>query len=200
SLQITTAVLERVLTELRGLGGVPLSAEAGQRLPLSWSVYSATTQPEHSYDEQTGRHGPTGRVHATVSLAVAARAFDLLDLLGSRLAAVEQLRVHSVSWQVDADNPGWPQVRAAAIGAAIDKGRDYAQALGGSLIRVEHVADVGLLGGDNAGAGHRSSGWAAQATSAGMGGDSDAPSLDPVPQELLATIEARFTASVSALR
>jgi hypothetical protein len=29
---------------------------------------------------------------------------------------------------------------------------------------------------------------------AALGGDPDAPSLDPVPQELVAIIEARFTA------
>jgi hypothetical protein len=34
-------------------------------------------------------------------------------------------------------------VRAAAIQAALRKGRDYAAALGGALQSVEHVADAG---------------------------------------------------------
>jgi uncharacterized protein YggE len=49
---------------------------------------------------------------------------------------------------VDWDNPAWPQVRAAAISAAIGKARDYAAALGAALRHVEHIADAGLLGGD----------------------------------------------------
>ncbi len=53
-----------------------------------------------------------------------------------------------MTWHVDWDNPAWPQVRAAAIGAAIHKARDYAAALGARLRQVEHIADAGLLGGD----------------------------------------------------
>lgn len=82
-------------------------------------------------------------------------------------------------------------VRAAAIQAAIRKGSDYATALGGSLRTVEHVADAGLLGGD--GAQHRVASPMARAAAA-AGGEPDAPSLDPVPQELVAIIEARLTA------
>lgn len=51
-------------------------------------------------------------------------------------------------WSVDDDNPDWALVRADAISAALFKGQDYASALGGSVVAVEHVADAGLLGGD----------------------------------------------------
>jgi uncharacterized protein len=44
---------------------------------------------------------------------------------------------------VDWDNPGWHDVRAAAIEAAIAKGRDYATALGGQLRTVEHMVRRG---------------------------------------------------------
>ena len=47
-----------------------------------------------------------------------------------------------------AGHAAWPQVRAAAIGAAMGKARDYAAALGATVRHVEHIADVGLLGGD----------------------------------------------------
>ena len=96
-----------------------------------------------------------------------------------------------VSWHVDWDNPGWHDVRAAAIQDAIGKGRDYAAALAGTLRGVQHIADAGLLGTDNAPP--RFMGGAARAFSAG-GGEPDTPSLDPVPQELTAIIEARLTA------
>ena len=92
----------------------------------------------------------------------------------------------------DWDNPAWPGVRAAAVQAAIAKGRDYAAALGVSLRGVEQIADAGLLGGNTQPGftGHR-----AMARAASRGGEEpDAPSLDPVPQELAAIVEARFTA------
>jgi uncharacterized protein YggE len=94
-----------------------------------------------------------------------------------------------VTWHADWDNPAWPQVRAAAIGAAIGKARDYAAALGATVHHVEHIADAGLLGGDTA-----SQHWSrSMAFRASGGGDQPGtPALIPVPQELTATIEARF--------
>jgi uncharacterized protein YggE len=128
-----------------------------------------------------------------VAVVIAVRAFELLDALGAILAAREAVTVHEVTWHVDWDNPAWPDVRAAALQAAIAKGRDYAAALGGSLRGVEHIADAGLLSGRNAQSGF--TGRRAMAQSASRGGEEpDAPSLDPVPQELTGIVEARFTA------
>jgi uncharacterized protein YggE len=89
-------------------------------------------------------------VTATVALRVTVRDLDTLDGVSRVLAADQSLNVHAVTWHVDWDNPAWPQVRAAAIQAAIHKCRDYAAALGGALQQVEHVADTGLLGGGSA--------------------------------------------------
>jgi uncharacterized protein YggE len=100
--------------------------------------------------------------------------------------------VHHVDWQVDWDNPAWQDVRAAAIQAAIRKASDYVAALGGALRTVDHVADAGLLGGD--GGQYRFTASPMARAAAAAGGEPDAPSLDPVPQELVAIIEARFTA------
>ena len=92
----------------------------------------------------------TGQVTAMVALRVTVRDLDRLDDLSGVLAAHPGLNVHGVMWHVDWDNPAWPQVRAAAIGAAIGKARDYAAALGATVQQVEHIADAGLLGGDTA--------------------------------------------------
>ena len=115
---------------------------------------------------------------------------DRLDDLSGVLAAHPGLNVHGVMWHVDWDNPAWPQVRAAAIGAAIGKARDYAAALGATLQQVEHIADAGLLGSDTAPC-HTVRGLAFRAAS-GSGDQPGTPALTPVPQELIATIEARF--------
>jgi hypothetical protein len=79
--------------------------------------------------------------------------------------------------------------------AAIDKGRDYAAALGVSVLEVLQVADAGLLDGD---ARHMGTGHALSAMFAG-GGPADTPSLDPEPQELTATVDARLRATAVTL-
>jgi uncharacterized protein YggE len=197
ALEVAAAGLSQLTGELGSLGGVPLSV-GSERRPLSWSAYSATTEMEHEHDEQTGRYGPTGRIIASVALHLRVRAFDVLDRLSGVLATHDAFSVHYVAWDVDPDNPTWPQVRAAAIRAAIDKGRDYAAALGGSLHRVEHIADVGLLGGEGINYGAVSLGLA-RSSAESAGGMPETPSLDPVPQELIAIIDARFIAKVAEL-
>ena len=130
----------------------------------------------------------TGLVTATVSLRFTVRDLEALEGLSGVLAAAPGLNVLGVTWQVDWDNPAWPQVRAAAIGAAIRQARDYAAALGATLQQVEHIADAGLLGSDTA----PSQVVYGRAFSAGGRSESGTPALTPVPQELIASIEARF--------
>ena len=191
AVRAAAAGLDGLTADLAAHGGVALDAGTGRR-PLTWSAHSVRTHLEHAHDERTGRYEPTGRVAAEVAVVIAVRAFELLDALGAVLAAHEAVTAHEVSWHVDWDNPAWPEVRAAAVHAAVAKGRDYAAALGGSLRGVEHIADAGLLGGDAAPPQFTRGLMAMSA--AGAGGEPDAPSLDPVPQELTAIIEARFTA------
>jgi uncharacterized protein len=184
--------VDLITADLRDLGGRAQDAESG-RHPLTWSSRIVATHPEqqHNFDKQ--RTELTGRIQAHVALHLTVRDFDLLDPVGDRLARHEMFNIHGVNWSVDDDNPAWPLVRAEAIHAAIRQGRDYAAALGCTLAEIEHVADAGLLGGDG-GSGH--SGRVTMAAAARLSGDpGGGPSLDPVPQELSATIEARFRAT-----
>jgi uncharacterized protein YggE len=193
------SALDRLTAELSELGGSALTV-GSERSVLTWSAFSATTHAERAHNNDTGRHELTGRVLATVAVGVAVRDFALLDRLGRVFGHHEGFNVHQVTWQVDDDNPGWSTVRNEAIQAALRKGRDYAAALDVSLVRVEHVADTGLLGGTGASprAPRRLS--AAAAAGGGRGGDDeDTPALDPVPQELSAVIEARFRTTPAAL-
>ncbi len=192
AVRAVAGALDELTGNLATLGGVPLTL-ATTRAALTWSAYSVATQPEREHNPRTGRAEPTGRVLASVNVSVVARDFELLDRLGSAFARQRGFYVDGVSWHVDDDNPAWPTVRAAAIEAAVRKGRDYAGALGSSLTGIEHIADTGLLGGSGPAA---PAFRAASMAMAFAGGDDlDAPSLDPVPQELTAVIEARFTAS-----
>jgi uncharacterized protein len=184
-----TASLDQLTADLAALGAVPFDEGAGRR-PLTWSAHSLTTHEEFYHDQQTGQMQRTGQVIATVALRVTARDLDRLEDLSGALAAAPGLNVHGMTWHVDWDNPAWPQVRAAAIGAAIGKARDYAAALGATVRQVEHIADVGLLGGDSAP--NRTVKSLAFGAARGGGEQPGTPALTPVPQELIATIEARF--------
>lgn len=191
ALQLAAAAQDRLVTDLASLGGVPFRRDTEHR-PLTWAARSATTMTAHDKDRVPGRREPAERVLAQVHISITVRAFERLGPLGSVLAAHDRLHIFAVSWHVDADNPGWHELRAAAIKAAVRKARDYAAALGGELHHAEHIADAGLLDGGNAAA---EPAWAQHTAlmSAG-GGEPDAPSLDPVPQELAAVIDARFVA------
>jgi uncharacterized protein YggE len=191
-----SAALQRLTTDLASLGAVALTVDTEDEA-LTWLARSATTWVEHQHNKATGINEPTGRVTATVNLQIVVREFGLLDALDANLSMHEDLHIHGVSWQVDSDNPGWAQVRAEAIRAAIDKGRDYATALGVSVVEVLHVADTGLLDGST---GHGDSGHPMTAAlSWGGSSPSDTPSLDPEPQELNATIDARLRATAVSL-
>ena len=182
-----------ILADLARLGGSTLTAET-TRAALTWSTQSMRTQAEYDHDKITGAHGPTGRHQSSVTLLVTVRDFSLLAGVAVAMTREDSIEIHSVSWSVDEDNSEWALVRADAIHAALRKGQDYAAALGGSVVSVDHVADAGLLGGDN-------SGYTAArgASLAAFGAGGADISLDPVPQVLNATIEARFTATVTAL-
>ena len=182
--------LDRLTADLAALGAVPFDEGAGRR-PLTWSAHSSATHEEFYHDSETGRMERTGQVIATVALRVIIRDLDALDDLGGVLAAHPSLTVHGETWHADWDNPAWPQVRAAAIGAAIGNARHYAAALGATLRHVEHIADAGLLDGGGDTASYQPVRALAKAFG-GSGDQSGTPALTPVPQELIATIEARF--------
>ncbi|MGW5363016.1 SIMPL domain-containing protein [Actinopolymorpha pittospori] len=197
ALAAVAGALGQLTDALGSLGGVPRTADS-QRSALTWSAYSATTQPEYDVDERTHGHRPTGRVIAQVAVSLVVREFDLVDRLTAALATHESFDVTYVSWGVDPDNPSWPEVRAEAVQAAIDKGRHYASALGGSLNRLEQIADAGLLdsGSGTYASDSNISRMAARASAVGM---PETPSLDPVPRELVAVVDARFVADVPDL-
>ena len=193
ALRTLAARVDAATGALRDLGGVVRRAGDARR-PLAWLVGSVRTEPERHWDAPRERMVETGRVVARAALTVLVRDFARLDAVGNALAGHEHVHLRYVAWTVDSDNPAWEQVRADAVKAAVAKARHYASALGGSVLRIDRLADVGLL---DSGRPERAM---AVAMSRGMEADEeDTPSLDPVPQELHAGIEASFTASVPPL-
>jgi uncharacterized protein YggE len=187
--------LNRLITTLGELGGQALGLDS-MRAPVTWSTDGLRSHEE--WDHSDGRAQVVAH-RASVEMVISVRDFDRLDKITRALTQQDEIDVHGVAWSVDDDNPEWARVRADAIHAALLKSRDYAVALGGELLRVEHVADGGLLGRESSGgsSGHR--GRAIPASAQRGGGDEDGVSLDPVPQRITAVIEARVTATVGPL-
>jgi uncharacterized protein YggE len=181
----------RLTDDLSRLGAVPLTLDT-ERSALTWSAYSASSQPETKYNTQSHVHEETGRVITTVRVALAVRDLSRLRDLASVLARHESFRLHYVSWNVDEENPGWSAVRREAIQAAVRRARDYAEALGTSLATVEQVADAGLLEEATHPSSRNELMAFASAAAPARTESPDAPSLDPVPQEISAVVEARF--------
>lgn len=183
-----------LLETLAAVGGVARTA-ATEDASVTWSTPSISTHPAFEHDPRTGRMGRTDRWTANALVELRVRDVTRLEELQAALDLHDQVQVHQVGWLVDRENPAWPQIRAAAIADAIGRGRDYARALGGTLARIDHVADAGLLGGTTFGPATR--GVASRPAAAGSpGAPAPAPArLDPVPQVLSAVIEARLVAS-----
>jgi uncharacterized protein YggE len=188
--------LTELFAELADVGAVALTVQT-TRSPITWSTQSIQTHEEYG-EIQPGAHGMTGRHVATGTVLVGVRDFAAMDEVSSVLTSRDEFDVLFVSWSVDDDNRDWPLVRADAIHTALVKGQDYASALGGSIVRVEHVADAGLLdGGESSGRVRLDASTAAMARR--NDGDSGGMSLDPVPQVLRAIIEARLSATIGPL-
>ena len=114
-----------------------------------------------------------------------------LDSLTADLAAIGWVAL-GVDTQTGQYEPTGQVTATVALQITV-RAFDLLDALGGRLSAVEHIADPGLIGGEVqhwAGTSGRPVGFASS------GGETpDALSLDPVPQELTALIEARFTAT-----
>lgn len=189
ALQAAAVALDGLKADLSKLGGVPLTAQTA-REGLTWSTQRVSTMPEFTEDRRT----KTGRMTAAVFLQLELRNFDVLSDLESLMAEADSFVFFNARWYVDADNQVWKEVRAEAITEALHKGDDYAKALGSHLLRVEHISDTGLIGRETAPTLLRG----AAAMGGGAGG-ATTPSLDPVPQALIAQIEARFQIAPVAL-
>ena len=204
ALAAVAELLDRLTADLARLGGVPRTMES-EREPLTWSAWESWTHAERRYSGKTQRVERTGRVIATVSLTLTVRALGQIRAIDAALAGHEALNVHDLCWRADDDNPVWAQVRAAALHDAVQRAREYAAVLHGSLLEVEHVADPGLLDGNLGGSRTALGGSDTGLIESfdlddGRGPvDRKVPSLEPVPQSLTATIEARFTATGVAL-
>jgi uncharacterized protein YggE len=128
--------------------------------------------------------------HGTATTTVTVVDFAVLAELMLRLADTDQAGVAGPWWELRPASPVHREVRRAAIADALERARDYADALGARLVGLVELADTGV--GGNQPVLFRAASYA---------GSEGAPSLDldPQVQTARASVEARFRISEPAV-
>ena len=122
----------------------------------------------------------------TVTTTVTVTDFTVLGELMLRLADLDQTTVGGPWWQLRPGSPVHREARRAAIGDAIERAREYAEALGSRVTRLVELTDTGLSRQPE-----RVHTRALSFSAAAPGG-SPQLDLEPQRQHIQAEIEARF--------
>lgn len=155
-----------------------------------------------SITPELARHGRgervrtyTGGVHLTAELT----DFTALGELTTRLADLDLTRVSGPWWALTPDSPAHRRARQQAVREAVQRAREYAEALGTTLAALVELADTGADGPQP----HlpQAPGRMRAAAAPGAAPDDTAPALDlePQRQHVHARVNARFTMLPPAL-
>jgi uncharacterized protein len=131
-------------------------------------------------------HAYHGRVRITAELT----DFTALGELTTRLADQELTRVDGPWWDLRPDSPAHREARRQAVKEAVQRAREYAEALGTSLAALVELADIGAENPEPyplaKGGRMRSAAYAAEDAAAAL-------DLEPQRQSVYAQVNARFT-------
>lgn len=129
-----------------------------------------------------------GRVHLTAELT----DFTALGELTTRLADLDLTRVDGPWWALRPDSPSHRQARQQAVREAVQRAREYAEALGTTLAALVELADIGA---ENTQPYPAAPGRAMRSMSFAGGAPEEAAPLDlePERQHVYAQVNARFT-------
>ncbi|MEU3086960.1 SIMPL domain-containing protein [Streptomyces massasporeus] len=141
------------------------------------------------------KHGRGERVrtyHGSVRVTAELTDFTALGELTTRLADRELTRVDGPWWALRPDSPAHREARKKAVHEAVQRAREYAEALGTSLSALVELADIGAEAAPPAYP--QTPGRMRSAAFAGAAEDTPAPlDLEPQRQRVHAQINARFT-------
>ncbi|MFD7385216.1 SIMPL domain-containing protein [Streptomyces anulatus] len=142
------------------------------------------------------RHGRAERIrayHGTIQLTATLGDFTALGELVTRLADHDLTRIDGPWWGLRPASPHHAAARRQAVQEALQRAREYAEALDTRLGALLELSDTGLHGGPHM----APVGFSAQARSYGGAAESavDAAPVDlePVRQTVDAQVEASFT-------
>lgn len=138
--------------------------------------------------------GYEGTVRRTVLLHDFTGLGDLLV----QLASIELASVVGPWWSLRPDSAAYREVRVAAVHDAVRRAREYAEALGATLVGLVELADAALLS-EAASSMPASLSATAQAFRGAAAPETFSFDVTPTRQLLQATVEARFRASPPVL-
>ncbi|MFE7114863.1 SIMPL domain-containing protein [Streptomyces sp. NPDC057654] len=136
-------------------------------------------------------HAYHGHVHTTATIS----DFTTLGELTARLTALDLTRVDGPWWSLRPDSPAHRAARRQAVHEAVQRAREYADALGARLDAILELADIGADAPTPPGPmAYGPPGVARSAAGYGGGADPE-PVLDlePQRQHVYAQVNARFT-------
>ncbi len=126
----------------------------------------------------------------SVTTTVTVSDFAVLGELMLALADQDQTSVAGPWWSLRPGSPVHREARRAAIGDAIERGREYADALGARVTGLVELTDAGLIA-----QGAPRMQMVAYRSAGSFDGATPTIDLDPQRQTVTATIEARFEIS-----
>ncbi|MFI1163736.1 SIMPL domain-containing protein [Streptomyces sp. NPDC020801] len=142
------------------------------------------------------RHGRGERIRTyqgTVHLTAELSDFTALGELTTRLADLELTRVDGPWWSLRPDSPAHRQARRQAVHEAVQRAREYAEALGSTLAALVEIADIGA---ENTQPYPPAPGRMRSMAAYGASAQEDAAApldLEPQRQHVYAQLNARFT-------
>ncbi|MEY9894201.1 uncharacterized protein YggE [Catenulispora sp. MAP12-49] len=144
------------------------------------------------------RSDKVGPYQGSVRVRIVVKDFTVLGEMVTRIADAEGRSIDGPYWSLRRESEVYRKARAEAVGEAVRRAREYADALGSQLTALLELADTGLSTG-GAPAPH---GRAMYAMASAPGGavDDGLPALDlePTRQNVYAAVEARFSATQPA--
>ncbi|PSK73245.1 hypothetical protein C6W96_07395 [Streptomyces sp. CS149] len=145
---------------------------------------------------ELARHGRGERIrayHGSIQLTVTLSDFTVLGELVARLADQELTRVDGPWWALRPTSPHHAAARRQAVQEALQRAREYAEALDTRIDALLELSDTGTIGGATFAT--ATYGGAGLMRSARAEGAADAAPIDlePVRQNVDAQVEAAFT-------
>ncbi|MEU8948505.1 SIMPL domain-containing protein [Streptomyces sp. NPDC048489] len=167
-------------------------------LDLIKSYGEAVTHIEtgaYSISPELTRHGRAERIrayHGRVHITAELTDFTALGELTTRLADLDLTRIDGPWWDLRPDSPAHRQARRQAVHEAVQRAREYAEALGTTLAALVELADIGA---ENTPPHLTAPAGALRSRPFAGGAPEEAPALDlePQRQHVHAQVNARFT-------
>ncbi|NUR61063.1 MAG: SIMPL domain-containing protein [Catenulispora sp.] len=145
------------------------------------------------------RSDKIGPYQGSVRVRIVVKDFAVLGEMVAKLAEGEGRAVDGPYWSLRRDSEVYQRARTEAVGEALRRGHEYAEAVGSRLVELLELADTGLSGGNAAQPQSRAMYAMAGAAPGGAAYDgTPALDLEPVRQSVYAAVEARFSATQPA--